>query len=92
MTSLSVTERGDRFWYNEQNQLHKEDGPAMELMNGDKEWFMNGKHHREGGPAIEYANGGKMWLKNGRYHREDGPAVDLADGRKSWYKDGVKEE
>ena len=26
-------------WYNKQDQLHREDGPAIEYAQGDKEWF-----------------------------------------------------
>ena len=28
---------------NENNQRHREDGPAIEYSNGDKEWYLNGK-------------------------------------------------
>ena len=41
----------DRFgtirYYNDKGKLHREDGPAMELANGTKCWYKNGKHHRE---------------------------------------------
>jgi hypothetical protein len=33
--------------------------------NGNKYWFLNGKHHREDGPAFERANGAKSWWLNG---------------------------
>ncbi len=56
--------------------------------NGDKFWYLNGKHHREDGPAIEYSNGTKYWYLNGKYHREDGPAIEWADGTKYWYLNG----
>jgi len=35
------------------NKLHKLDGPAIELENYSKEWWINGKRHRLDGPAIE---------------------------------------
>ncbi len=53
--------------------------------NGDKRWYLNGKHHREDGPAIERANGNKFWYLNGKYHREDGPACEYPNGDKRWY-------
>jgi hypothetical protein len=56
--------------------------------NGDKSWYLNGKHHREDGPAIEYANGSKSWYLNGKLHREDGPAIEGASGAKYWYLNG----
>ena len=71
--------------YYENNQVHREDGPAFELSNGDKYWFKNGKLHREDNPACEYASGAKWWYKNGKLHRKDGPAIELADGEKHWY-------
>ena len=45
--------------------LHREDGPAIEYANGNKQWCRNGQLHREDGPAIEYANGCKQWWING---------------------------
>ena len=38
-------------WYNEQNQLDREDGPAVEYANGTKYWYRNDQRHREDGPA-----------------------------------------
>jgi len=36
------------FWYKwETNELHREDGPAMEWVDGDKEWYLNDKHLTE---------------------------------------------
>jgi hypothetical protein len=52
------------------------------LPNGDKQWYLNGKHHREDGPAIEYANGSMSWWINGHRHREDGPAGIYTDSIK----------
>ena len=45
--------------------LHREDGPAVVLANGDKLWCINGQLHREEGPAIERANGDKHWYIKG---------------------------
>ena len=60
----------------------------IELANGDREWYLNGKYHREDGPAVEYANGNRCWYLNGKYHREDGPAVEYANGDRFWYLNG----
>ena len=43
---------GAKFWYNENNQYHREDGPARIFITGEKEWWIDGKLHREDGPAI----------------------------------------
>jgi len=32
---------GDKFWYFN-GDIHREDGPAIENANGDKEWLFNG--------------------------------------------------
>ena len=60
--------------------LHREDGPAIEYVDGDKYWYINDELHREGGPAVEHANGYKEWYINGKRHREDGPAVEYSNG------------
>ena len=83
--SCEIDEDGTKRWYNEDGFLHREDGPAIEWGDGDKEWYRNGKHHRENGPAVEYANGDKEWHKNGKLHSEDDPAIIKADGTKEWY-------
>ena len=79
---------GTTKYYNEENQLHREDGPAVEWEDGSKAWYVNGKRHREDGPAVEYANGTKEWYVNGQLHREDGPAVEWEDGSKAWCVNG----
>ncbi len=71
-------------YFNEKEQLHREDGPAVEWSDGIKLWFKEGKYHREDGPAIEYSNGEKIWCREGKYHREDGPAIEHKN-RKEWY-------
>ena len=40
---VEVYPNGNRFWYNKKNQLHREDGPAVERANGDKVWYIEGK-------------------------------------------------
>ncbi|WP_202416732.1 hypothetical protein [Duganella qianjiadongensis] len=70
-------------------QLHREDGPAVEYANGRKEWYQQGKRHREDGPAIELPNGTKYWYLNGVLHREDGPALESRIGYKQWSLNGI---
>jgi hypothetical protein len=75
-------------WYNDKNQLHRLDGPAIEYANGSKSWLVEGKCHRLDGPAIEYADGSKSWWVEGKCHRLDGPAFEKADGCKEWWVEG----
>lgn len=66
-------EDGQISYYNEHNDLHREDGPAIEYTNGDKEWYLNGKLHREDGPARLIRNETHQeWYKNGQEHSYNG--------------------
>jgi len=73
-------------YYNDDEILHKEDGPAASYPDGRLRWYKDGKLHREDGPAVIYPNGIQEWYKDGKYHREDGPAIIYSDGRQYWYK------
>jgi hypothetical protein len=83
---LEIDRFGNKYWY-KNGKLHRDDGPAMELVNGDKEWYKDGKCHRNNGPAVE-EDGDKFWYKNDELHRDDGPAIELSNGGKFWYKNG----
>lgn len=41
--------------------LHREDGPAIERIDGEKSWYWAGECHREDGPAVEHADGSREW-------------------------------
>ena len=82
---VTVDTNGTIHWYNQQDQLHNEHGPAIECADGTKRWYLNGERHREDGPAIKWADGSKSWYRNGERHREDGPAIEWTDGYKVWY-------
>ena len=85
MITKDIDDYGTVRYYNEQGQLHREDGPARVYADGTKAWWINGLRHKEDGPAVEYADGTKYWYLNGKRHREDGPAVEWSDGTKVWY-------
>lgn len=87
-TRKETDKHGDTRYFNDTDQLHRTDGPAVEGSNGRKFWYVNGERHRLDGPAVEYAGGDKFWYVNGEYHRLDGPAVEYAGGDKSWYVNG----
>jgi len=55
---------GDKLWCFDK-KLHREDGPAIELINGYKAWYVNGKRHREDGPAIIQTTEFEHWFLNG---------------------------
>lgn len=69
---ISITNYGSKFYYKDREMTirHREDGPAVELYDGSKSWYLNGSLHREDGPAVEYANGRKSWWLNGKHLSE----------------------
>jgi hypothetical protein len=87
---VTVDEDKTTRWYNDKDERHRLDGPALEGGNGDKEWWVNNKLHRLDGPACEYADGDKEWYVDGERHRLDGPAIEYADGDKDWYVNGAE--
>jgi len=46
---------GDKYWY-KNGELHREDGPAVELANGKKYWYLNGKRYEKNEFDIEMNN------------------------------------
>jgi hypothetical protein len=59
-----------RYYWN--GQYHREDGPAVEYVDGHKEWFLHDQLHREDGPAIEWTNGSKaFYLQDEIYSEEE---------------------
>jgi hypothetical protein len=63
-SKLTVYDNGTKEWRLPNGLLHREDGPAFELIDGYKAWYIDGEKHREDGPAIEYSDCGEMWYLN----------------------------
>ena len=84
-----VDKNGIQYWYKD-DDLHREDGPAVIHADGSQCWYMNDKLHREGEPAIIYADGTQHWYRNGKLHREDGPAIIYSEGNQYWYRNGKR--
>jgi len=77
------------FWYKwKTGELHREDGPAVEWADGNKQWYLNNECHRIDGPACEWSDGSKIWYVNGKLHREDGPACEYINGKREWWLHG----
>ena len=85
---LIISEEGKAWYLND--KLHREDGPAIEAVDGTKYWIINGRFHREDGPAMEDSDGSKEWYYNGVPHRMDGPAMELANGFRGWFYHGKR--
>ena len=50
----------------DQDRLHRTDGPALVHASGTREWWQHGLLHRTDGPAIEYADGRLAHWVHGR--------------------------
>jgi hypothetical protein len=61
-----INEFGEIFYYNDNNLLHRINGPAFNDGKGTKWWYINGKPHRLDGPAIE-CDGIELWYIYGQY-------------------------
>jgi hypothetical protein len=85
-----VDKEGTIRWFNDNGNLHREGGHAIEYINGGKEWWLNGVRHREDSPAFEHPNGYKEWWINGELHRENGPAIEIYSGNKKWYLNSIE--
>jgi hypothetical protein len=83
-----VLDDGTQQWLDENGRLHRDDGPALVLPNGQEEWYRHGILHREDGPAVVWPDGREAWCRHGMLHREDGPAVVRPDGREEWWRNG----
>ncbi len=65
--------RDYRDYRDSNNELHREDGPALIWINGDKVWWIHGERHREDGPAIIYSDDSKSyWLNDKRIEIPEG--------------------
>jgi phage terminase Nu1 subunit (DNA packaging protein) len=62
--TVTIDKSGTKRWYID-DELHRENGPAIEYADGDRFWYIDGKLHREDGPAIERAGGYEAWYING---------------------------
>ena len=74
---LEIDKDGNRFWYNEECQYHRIDGPAIEKVDGKREWLLNGKPHREDGPAVEYSDGKNVGIKKEIYIEKTDQLVNM---------------
>jgi len=88
-----ITVAGDKIWYNDAGQVHRDDGPAVIRKDGTKEWYQHNLLHRDNGPAVENPDGTLEWFKKNVRHREDGPAIEYSNGDKYWWiKNGQHRE
>ena len=46
LLNILMETNGDKIWY-KNGVCHREDGPAREYYDGDKEWYLNHKYYGE---------------------------------------------
>jgi hypothetical protein len=51
--------------------LHRENGPAVLLISGTKQWYQYGRMHRADGPAHERFTGRLSWYINGVQYTQE---------------------
>ena len=57
-----IDDLGNKFWWSH-GKLHREDGPAVEWANGDKEWYLNDKEYTEEEFALlQFMNGVNVYV------------------------------
>jgi hypothetical protein len=94
-TILGLHQEGTTVFLNDENEFHREDGPAIISPDGSEYWYMNGLKHRINGPAEDRIIHGlrpneirgyhREWWINGKRHRLEGPAIEYFFGKKEWY-------
>ena len=78
VSTLHIDKRGTKRWFDENGNLHRLDGPAVEYADGSCAWFIDGKYHRLDGPAVERKNDQFGWWVNGKpVPEKDHPFVKL---------------
>jgi hypothetical protein len=69
--TMSIDDEGDKVWLLN-GMYHREDGPAIEYLDGTKCWLYNDEYHRTNGPAIVWRDGTASWYLHGYSYTFDG--------------------
>lgn len=78
MDNPEIDKDGTQRWRDENDELHRDGGPAVIRVDGFHVWFQHGFHHRADGPAVIYTSGKVAWYFNHvEYTFEDW--LDVAD-------------
>ena len=87
---LDIIEEFDNFEIDddEDDECHRDDGPALTLPDGTVKYYQNNKLHRDDGPAVIYPDGNVEYYQNGKYHRDNGPAIIYPEGTVAYYQNG----
>ena len=68
---ITKDQYGSKYYLNENEMIHRDDGRAIEYYDGTKVQFNDGLKHRGDGPAVEYSDGNnEWWLNDERIYNE----------------------
>ena len=74
---IHINKYGTKRYYSDREMtvLHREDGPAVQRLDGSKEYYRNGQLHNENGPAFVSCGGFRLykqwWLNDERLTEEE---------------------
>ena len=68
---VEIGKAGTIRYYNENNELHRVNGPAVIRPDGDLCWYQNDELHRLDGPAVIWDDGTEFWHINGVPYTEE---------------------
>ena len=72
MKPRKTVSSGDiQVWRDRNDQLHREDGPAVIYPDGSEDWYWHGKLHREDGPAVTRPDGRRELWFEGKYYDDE---------------------
>jgi hypothetical protein len=71
--------------------IHRDDGPAIEYLDGNKEYYKYGNRHSYNDvPSLDLGDM-KLWYHNGKLHRDnDKPAVEHENDSREWYFNNMR--
>lgn len=91
---VSFGQQSTSKYYYQNGQLHRDDGPAIDLNTGEKAYYQHGQLHRLDGPARirpEYTDSPHLareeWYVNGKPHRVGKPAL-IFHKSEHWMENG----
>lgn len=84
MAKVIIKENGTKIYYNDDEQEHRDDGPAIISVNGDRSWLTRGLLDNDDIPSVLRSTGAILWYKDFRPCRKNGPAFDFPTGHKMW--------
>lgn len=81
-------ETGGKFWFDKEDQLHRDNDLPAYIRDDKKQWFQHGKLHRDNDKPATVSSYSHEWYQHGKRHREGGPAIINHGRNEGWYLNG----